>query len=580
MERRKLVALVGGVALLGGTVALLRDESAPPPPPTFERFLSDRVELVPDTRELRTPTDLALTALDRTSLRASWTAAGGLDHGGFEVRWNGSTRLVQGTETELTDLDVNADVAVEVRAVDGLGNRSGPATATAVPRLAYEAAQVHGLFEPVDRFDGPESLPPRRWRVLTANKPYDTTGGSTDCLGLRPFNGGRLEVSCDLLELQSNVPMALGEPAPDGAVGRVLLTTDGPLTPDGEVSIALLPDPFQDLPALAERPPPGAVVLRLTTTSARFEIGEGVPATDEVIPAAGTFTRPSSGVRHRWEVRVLPGSVVALRDGVALAGAPVAVPWRVAHPRLVFREARNTLLDSFGTGGVPADPEPASVVKLGSGIGSVLGHPPDSLLAGGTSVRVVAAVFTSSDAPMTLEFGSRSAPATRMPEDRYGADEHVVYADFPLSASDEPGPRRVQLRSDLYAHVTDARLVIADGPDARRPLPRVTDLPPPVPAVPAPSIAVVREDGVARVVVELADPTAREVAAVRGIEVDFDGERIATLPTNGSAGGRHEFALRLDDVPTGGHDVAVRVLPVDERGEVRKHQHSFQIRPL
>ncbi|GAA1265579.1 fibronectin type III domain-containing protein [Saccharothrix xinjiangensis] len=580
MERRKLVALVGGVVLLGGTVALLRDESAPPPPPTFERFLADRVEHVPDTHELRAPTDLALTALDRTSLRASWTAAGGLGHGGFEVRWNGATRLVQGTETELTDLDVNADVAVEVRAVDGLGNRSEPATATAVPRLAHDEAQDDDLFGPVDVFDGPAALSPHRWRVLTAAKPYDTTGDSTDCLGLRPFNGRRLEVTCDLLELQSNVPMALGEPGPDGAVGRVVLTTDGPLTSDGEVSIALLPEPFQDLPSLAERPPPGAVVLRLTSTSARFEIGEGVPATDEVAPVAGTFTLPSSGVRHRWEVRVLPGAVVALRDGVALAGASVAVPWRVARPRLVFREARETLLDSFGVGGVPADPEPASVVRLGSGNGELLGSAPDSRLSGGTSVRVVATVFAPSDVPMTFEFGSHSAPATRMPEDSSGSDEDVVYADFPLTASDEPEPRRVRLRAGGYAHASDTRLVISDGPDARRPLPPVTDLPTPAPRVPAPSITVVREDGVARVVVELGDPAAREVAAVKGVEVDFDGERIATLPTNGSAGGRHEFALPLDDVPTGGHDVEVRVLPVAERGEVRKHRHSFQIRPL
>ncbi|MFC6088197.1 hypothetical protein [Saccharothrix lopnurensis] len=578
MERRKLIALVGGIALLGGTVALLRDESAPPPPPVFERFLADGVEHVPDAHEPGAPTDLELTALDRTSLRASWTAAGGLGHGGFEVRWNGGTRLVQGTETELTDLDVNADVAVEVRAVDGLGNRSGPATATAVPRMAYDAAPEDGLFEPVDRFDGPESLSPRRWRVLTATKPYDPRGASTDCLGRRPFNGGRLEVACDLLELQSNVPLTLGEPHPgDGAVGRAVLTTDGPLTSDGEVAIALLPEPFQDLAALGDGVPPGAVVLRVTSTAVRFDVGAGVPATGGVVPAAGTFTLPSSGVRHRWELRVLPDAVVALRDGVALAGAPVAVPWRVAHPRLVFRESRHTLLDSFGTGGVPAGPEPASVVALGRG-GVDLGTATPAQLAGGTSVRVVATLLVGSGAPATLEFGSLSAPATPMPPEGDWSYETVVYADFPLEGTDEL--RSVRLPTDDTGYLAGVHLVVADGLDARRPLPRVTDRPSPVPEVPVPTVTVVREGDVARVVVELADPTAREVAAVKGVEVDFDGERIATLPTNGSAGGRHEFALRLDDVPTGGHDVVARVLPVDGRGEVRQAQHSFQIRPL
>lgn len=569
---------------------MLRGESAPPPPRPFERFLADRVEYVADTQELRTPTDLRLTALDRTSLRASWTADGGLGPGGFEVRWNGRTRLVQGTETELTELDTNADVAVEVRAVDGLGNRSAPATASAVPRLAYDEGASEGLYPPIDLFDGPEALSPHRWRVLARD--------DDECLGLRPFNGRRVEITCDLLDLQSNVPLTLAGPHSDGALGRAVLTTDGPLTSDGELGIALLPEPFQDAAELDDSAPPGSVVLRITSTHVRFEVGAGVPTTDEVVPAGGTFTLPASGVRHRWELRVLPRAVVALRDGVALAGAPVAVPWRTARPRLVFREARNTLLDSFASGGGPASPVPAWVVRedsaQSSGRGVLLGTVTAQELAGGTSVRVLAEVFADHGTPVTLEFGSRSAPATYMPASDSLSQDHVVYADFPLPVPDG-SPTGVRLRADDELFARSLHLVVTGEPDTRVLLPALTDRGAPEPRVPAPVITVHRDSDqrdpdrqdsdqqgttTVRVVVELSDPAAREVAAVKGLEVDFDGERIATLPTNGAAGGRHEFVLARDDLPTGGHKVAVRVLPVDERAEVRTQEHDFQIRPL
>ncbi|XVS64710.1 hypothetical protein ACQPYE_01190 [Actinosynnema sp. CA-299493] len=580
MERRRLIAVLGGLALLGGAVVVLRNESAPPPPQAFERFLDERVEYVPDTQRVATPTDLELTALDRTSLRASWTATDGIGHGGFEVRWNGGARLVRGTETELTGLDADADVTVEVRALDALGGRSAPATAKAVPRLAYDDTWLDGLGAPLDLFDGPEALNPRRWRVFDR--------GDTDCLCLRPFGGERLEIDCDRVDLQSNVPLRFGVPAPDGAVARVSLTTDGPVgdrTEESAVLIALLPEPVQDLGHLEEPFPPGALVLRITPFGARFVLG-GAPLGE----TSGTYPPPTTGVRHRWELRVLPGSVVALRDGVEVASAPVELPWTSARARLAFRQARGTHLDTFGLGGAPGTPAPGSVAPLGvSGVddgGVSLGNVANSRLAGASSVRVVASVVAERAAPITVELGTRSAPAVFMPPDR-GLDPSrpaVVHADFPLPSPDSnPG---VRVSSDGGLNVYGAHLVIADGPDARHPPPRLVTRPPSAPLVPSPAVSVVHEaageatgfpnEGKVRLAVEFADARAHEVAAVKGVEVDLDGERIAVLPTNGSAGGRHEFLVDLAGLAGGRHELAVRVLPVDERHDVR----SFEIRPL
>ncbi|WP_447005176.1 fibronectin type III domain-containing protein [Saccharothrix isguenensis] len=589
MERSKLIAVVGGLALLGGAVVVLRNESAPPTPRVFERFLADGIEYVPDTQRVVRPSDLTLTALDRTSLRATWTATEGLGHGGFEVRWGGHTRLVQGTETELTGLDANADVTVEVRALDGLGTRSEPATAHAVPRLAYDDASLDALVVPIDLFDGPEALNPRRWRVLD--------GGNTDCLGLRPLNGKRLEISCDRVDLQSNVPMRFGMPHPDGAIGRVVLTTDGPATSrpgENELMIALLPEPFHDLGHLAEPFPPGAVVLRVSPFGARFDLGGDVASADDAPPpGSGTFPPPTPGVRHRWELRVLPDAVAAFRDGVEVARAPVVVPWTEAWPRLAFRLAQDTRLDMFGVGGAPSSPVPVSVVPLGPGVredGAVsLGNAANSRLDGASSVRVVASVVAERTAPITAELGTRSAPVVFMPPDRglHPTRASVVYADFPLPSPD-PNPE-VRLRSDGDVTVYESHLVLTDGQDARRPLPRLTDRARPDPRVPTPTVSVLHEsaggvtfprEGKVRVTVELPDPQAHEIAAIKGLEVELDGERLVTLPTNGSAGGRHEFLLDLADVSTGRHELVVRVLPVEQRWGVRSQEQTFDIRPL
>lgn len=579
---------LGGLALVAGAVVALRGGTAPPQPRGPDGFLADRVEHVPGDRSPRRPADLVLTSLDGTSLRAAWTAAGGVAPGGFEVRWAGRTRLVQATETELTDLPADAGTAVEVRAVDERGRRSPPAVARATPAQAHDRSWTEHLARPPDALDGPAALGPRRWRVLA---PGD------DCLGLRPLNGRRLAVTCDALDLQSNVPLRLGAPAADGAVGRVVLTTDGPgaergAEHGGELLVALLPEPFHDLPRLVEPFPPGSVVLRVTPHGVSVDAGAGVPPTSRVVPVGGTAPPPTPGVRHRWELRVLPDAVVALRDGEALAAAAVAVPWAVARPRLAFRGA-GAGVDAFGVGGVPEEPVPTSVVRLDpgrAGGGAVdLGSAAAQHLAGGRSVRVVASVSTPDsavrDVPVTIGFGGRTAPGVLLPPVGDGARTGVVRADFPLT--DPVADTPVRLTAAREVLVGAAHLVVDEGPAAdRRPLPRMTDRGPPAVRPPAPVVTVVPETGPAdrvppggraRVVVELAGGGAREVAAVAAVEVDLDGQRLAVLPTGGAAGGRHELLVDLAGEPAGRHAVAVRVLPVDQGQEVRTDEHPFGI---
>lgn len=596
MASRKLMGIVVGLALLGGTVAVLRDEVAPPTPVSTEpvsltRFLDERVDYRRDDQALLTPVDLTLTALDPSSLRVSWSAAGGLGHQGFEVRWHDQVRYVLATETELLGLDPDAKIAVEVRAVDAEGHRSEPARAEAAPRDVHDGSWDDQLVGLVDHFDGPETLNPRRWRVL----------GNDDCLGLRTLpDARRMEITCDDVELQSNVPLRLTAPAIDEAIGRVMLTVEGPVAaPTGTpstTSIALLPEPFDDLPwrpgydVASEREflPSGAVILHITPQGASFSLGSGLPATSRVVQASNTVPLPAPGVRHRWELRVLPDAVVALRDGEVMAAAAVAVRWTSAHPRLDFHNAKGMVVDSFGIGGQPDAAETSSVIDIGPSLGNV----PSGLLDGGVSARVVATVYANANAPVTMWFGDRSAPAKPMyPE--YTSGLIIVYADFPLPEVTLGAGPKIRLTSTTDVDVFGAQVVVRTSPAApARPSPRLTDRRPPEPQVARLRLTVVHDsgaspmthlpkDGKSRLVVELGGGNDPTVAAIAGIEVDLDGERIVTLPTaaNGPAvGGRYEFRVDTGKLSSGGHRVSVRVLPQNSKAEVKSIEQTFEIR--
>ncbi|MEO6083770.1 MAG: fibronectin type III domain-containing protein, partial [Umezawaea sp.] len=548
MERRRLIAIVG-VAVLVGAVAVLRAQAPPPAvqssdPVNLTRFIDDRIDYRAEKQDLVAPSDLKVTALDITSVRAMWTPTVGY---GYEVRWLDQVRLVVVPETELTGLTSNDEITVEVRAVDAEGHRSAPSSVKAMPRLLYDDAWTDYLVAPVDHFDRPEALSSHRWRVL----------GDDNCLGLRSLPGAkRVEITCDNVELQSNMPLLLTEPQPgnDGEVGRVMLTTDGPGTSltgiDQELSITLLPEPFDDLPGLGvlngpvpAQVPPGAVVLHIDPYGASFSQGVDVPTTSRVVPVSGRSIVPSTGVRHRWELRILADAVVAVRDGEVLAATPAAVPWKSARARLAFSNAKGTTIDTFGVGGNAENPRSTSVVKLGPAKhepnATRLGTVPLARYAGAESLRVVATVRDNNNAPITVRLGDREVPAKPMfPSGTTGPT--AVYADFPLpdpALGDSP-----ELRFNI--NTTSVNVVVRDGGQAPpRTSQRLDDLGPPVLRVAQPRLSVEHETDVSwpmqfppggevRLVVELSARYDHVIAPTAGIEVDLDGERVVTLPTS------------------------------------------------
>ncbi len=592
--------------MVAGAVVVLRTQV---PPPLVEsddrvsltRFVDDRVDYRAERQALSAPSDLKLTALDITSVRVMWTPTVGY---GYEVRWLDQVRLVLVPETELTGLMANDEVEVEVRAVDAEGRRSAPSSTTVVPRLLYNVAWADHLVAPVDHFDGRAALSSHRWRAL----------GDEDCLGLRTLPGvKRVEITCDNAELQSNMPLVLTEPqqANDGEVGRVMLTMDGPGTdPNGlnqEVSITLLPEPYDDLPWLgmydsvtAPAPiPPGAVIMHVNPFGASFSQGVDVPTTSRVVPVSGRSLVPTNGVRHRWELRILPDAVVAVRDGEVLAAAPAAVPWKSARARLAFRNARGTTIDSFGVGGAAKNPQSTSIIPLGRSErkpnATTLGTVSSAQFAGAESLRVVADVYGNNNAQVTVRFGEREVPAKPMfPWGTVGPTvPTTLYADFPLpdpALGDSP---ELRLTSTTDIDSVNANVVVRDGSTApARKLARLNDLGALVARVAQPKLSVEHETratpptqfprgGVVRLVVELRGGHDHVIAPTSGIEVDLDGDRIVTLPTTAggpSAGGRYEFWLDTAELGSGGHQVTVRVRPEDSAAPPRDTRQTFEIR--
>lgn len=589
--------------MLVGAVFVLRDGAAPPvqgssDPVSLSRFVDDRVEYREERQALAAPSDLKLTSLDITSLRATWTPTVGY---GYEVRWHDQVRLVLVPETEITGLIANDEITVEVRAVDAEGHRSAPASMEAVPRLQYNEAWADRLVAPVDHFDGPAALSSHRWRVL----------GADDCLGLRSLPGAkRVEVTCDNAELQSNMQLVLSEPQDDGAIGRVVLTMDGPGTdPNGfnqEVAITLLPEPFDDLPWLGmydsvsapNKIPPGAVILHVNPFGASFSQGVDVPSSSRVVEVSGRSIVPSTGVRHRWELRVLPDALVALRDGEVMAAAPAVVPWKAARARLAFRDAKGTTIDSFGVGGVAENPRSTSVITLGPSSrepsATTLGTLSSVQFRNAESLRVVAGVYGNNDAAVTVHLGDREVLAKPMfPWGAVGPTvATTLYADFPLpdpAIGDSP---KLRLTSTTDIDSAAAAVVLHDKADApaRKP-PKLADLGPTTPKVGRPRLSVAHETNASpptqfpaggRIRIELVvGERDHVIAPTAGVIIDLDGERLVTLPTTAdgpSAGGRYEFWLDAAGLGAGGHTMSARVQPVDPAVPVRDTKQVFEIR--
>lgn len=515
MDRRTLAGGLGGLALVAAAVVALRVGDAPD---TLKREIDDGIEVVQQQEPLP-PVNARAQALDADALQIAWNGAAPA----YEVRWNGNEQLVPGPEVEIPGLTPDEPVEVEIRAVSATGKRSEPLRISATPKDLYNDRWDDQLVGQVDRFDGPEALDPRKWRIEA----------EPECLGLRPFGPGkRIDVDCPMAAFQSNTPIRFGVPAGDGAIGRAVISVAGAVE-SSHVRLTLLPDPWQYLDE-TDNQPRGAVSLDITTQGTRIVADPDLPRTGKQVQLGDApLTGLVAGVRHRWEMRVLPDAVLALRDGVVVAYEPVAIREPLLHPRI--RIDGGGFLDAFGVGGVPERVLPTEVISLLRDTEL----PPDAVVA-----KIV----------------------TPQPDNR------VTVTDVPA------GTRKVPA-----AH--QAALVVIRKPESRPgTLPKLTERPGGI-KIGAPRLHVVHEDGTrppqplphrGRILL------TAEINAIghRGIELELDGRRIVALPTSEQGPGvpgRHEFWLDAAKLAPGSHArLKLSVLPAD-RGEPVTTETVFEL---
>ncbi|MEU3650217.1 hypothetical protein AB0E59_43120 [Lentzea sp. NPDC034063] len=500
MDRRTLAGGLGGLALVVAAVVALRAGDAPD---TLKKETADGVEVVA-LQEPMKPSNARAQALDVDALQIAWNGSAPA----YEVRWNGNEQLVPGPEVELPNLSPDTQTEVEIRAVSATGKRSEPLKIAATPKDVYNGKWEDQLVGQADRFDGPEALDPRKWRVEA----------EPECLGLRPFGQSkRIDVDCPMAAFQSNTPIRFGVPASDGATGRAIISVAGAVE-SSHVRLTLLPDPWQYLKE-TDAQPKGAVSLDITTQGTRIVADPDLPRTGKQIDLGDApMTGLTAGVRHRWEMRVLPEAVVALRDGVVVAYEPVAIREPLVHPRI--RIDGGGFLDAFGVGGVPERVVPTEVIPLDKDVEL----PQDA----------VAAKLVKPDAGQ------------------------VTVTELPVSAG--------------KVAAQEAQLVVIRKPESRPgTLPRLADRPGGI-KTGAPRLHVMHEDGTkppqplpgkGRVLI------TAEVNAIghRGIELELDGKRIVSLPTNEQGPGvpgRHEFWLDTRTLTPAAHArLKLSVLPAD-----------------
>ncbi|WP_439662641.1 hypothetical protein ACSHWB_15025 [Lentzea sp. HUAS TT2] len=500
MDRRTLAGGLGGLALVVAAVVALRSGDAPD---TLKKEVADGVEVVA-LQEPTRPANPRAQALDVDALQIAWNGSASA----YEVRWNGNELLVPGPEVELPGLNPDVATEVEIRAVSATGKRSEPLKISATPKDVYNGKWDDQLVGQPDRFDGPEALDPRKWRIEA----------EPDCLGLRPFGPSkRIDVDCPMAALQSNTPIRFGVPASDGATGRAIISVAGAVE-SSHVRLTLLPDPWQYLKE-TDAQPKGSVSLDITTQGTRIIADPELPRTTKQVDLGDApMTGLVAGVRHRWEMRVLPDAVVALRDGVVVAYEPVVIGERLVHPRI--RIDGGGFLDAFGVGGVPERVVPTEVIPLDQEV--------------------------------------------QLPQD-------VVAAKLVKPEAGQVEVTDVPLNSGKVA-AQQAQLVVIRKPESRPgTLPRLADRPGGI-KTGAPRLHVMHEDGAkspqllprkGRILV------TAEVNAIghKGIELELDGRRIVSLPTNeqGSAvPGRHEFWLDTKKLaPAANAQLKLSVLPAD-----------------
>ncbi|HET9140559.1 fibronectin type III domain-containing protein, partial [Actinophytocola sp.] len=174
-SRNRLLAWLGGVALVVGAVVALRatdDPVAPPDEPVqvplpvrVNRYAAQNVVLPHPGQPPPQPTGLQASP-GSGQLRLSWSdgddRTGGDRTAGYDVSWRRpgqppGVRRVIAPEVQLDGLTDGTSYQVEVRGVDEFGQRSAPAAVTATPGPAPEPWRA-GLTGFYDDFADPRTV--------------------------------------------------------------------------------------------------------------------------------------------------------------------------------------------------------------------------------------------------------------------------------------------------------------------------------------------------------------------------------------------------------------------------------------
>ena len=633
-KRSRLLAALGGVALLAGAVILLRvpepaTDDAEAPPVVVERFAADLVVLPGPSAPPPQPGRIMVDA-DSARLRLAW--ADGLAGAeplpgvvGYEVRWERidgegepGSRLVVAPDVRLDGLVDGERYRVQVRSVDAYGRRSAPTEATGVPE-PVNLPPLLGLVEVYDDFADPATVAPgspdSRWHVSS----------SRGCVGPAPGRGLAIELGCgsDLTVLRARSLLRL---APGEELGRVAVLTDA-AGPGGELTVDLVPGradrvgvDTQPSSRAEERDPGlpgGAIRVSISDGGVQVGVAPDVPVSTPTVEYQQP-PRRGPGVAHLFEVALTTSGVRVYQDGLAVAMRRVLPTWREASVLLGFRgpadRPSRVHVSAVGLSG-PARP-PGGVVEapLNPSTKRILAPAetapnvgvPRAPLVAARAARVVATLAVNPEldlARAVVQLGGvriPARPAVAVPPTARAASLTLV-ADVPPALLGPHGPVTLApfvVRApgaDTTATVLESYLEITPTP-AWRP-------PPPEPRRAEPS----PPDGMPTVELELrnaaGDPLSGRtlpghgqlvlqihldaataqwdtgaVAGVQGVQVYLDGTPIAGLPTNADGpgvGGLYALPVALGGLEPGDHTFEVRQYAVD--GTPQKALTSFTV---
>ncbi|SDC73026.1 fibronectin type III domain-containing protein [Actinokineospora iranica] len=618
-----------GLVALGGAIVVLRTPDEPgrhvpqpaPPPQTAVREFAGEDVVIPGPGAKPAPPERVAALPGSQRLRLRWAPpAGGVAVAGYEVKWGRASamehvRLVAEPAAQLNALTDNIPYSVEIRSVDSYGQRSAPATVTAVPAQAPD--DLPWSFQ--DRFVSRVVPDPVGWRFSSTTDCARATRGAAE-------DGDRLVVSgqcaAEPVALRSRVPLRLRATPVDGELGRVVVSTDHP-GHDGELTLTFVPGPVDLIggspsgspspgkPGLAQDDPslpPGTVRMRVVGRDAavRVLVAPGTPRLGRPV-AVQPVPRAEIGFSVRWEVVFRTDGIRVLRDGVLVGAGDVVPDWRAATALLGFvggGVGLHAAVDLVGFVGAPTV-RPVLVVPPRIDADRVVAAPDTPLVTPGAGARVAGAtggqlrVTLVPQAPgadaFTVEAGGREYPArpavAGQPFTR--GVRYPIVADLPPEALvlgpdgktlpvrvrgpvlRETGPTRV-ISASMELTAPEGAVSPAAGTGIETPLPRVK----PAPARPSAAFFDVAAKPIAadtelprgRVVLEVrADGLAGQrqsgrLAGMAGVEVRIDGQRVAGIPTvadGPGVGGRWRLALTTKELAAGRHTVEVKVVGVD-----------------